>query len=397
MKRLAALVVVTTLALTSAAVLSSNETPVDPGVEISIQKEAERAIATGLEWLLNEQIEDGSWSSYPAITALVVSAFVRSPFYAPDGYNVASTVELANGLDYIVGCAQPNGAIYTVNMPSYNTAVCMMALRDTRDPNYDDIIKRAREYLIHLQCDEEEGYEPDSVYYGGIGYGGDDRPDMSNLHLALEALQQTEYLAKRKEIDLRQNDDSAPADNLPERDATDKGIFWDKALMFLERCQNFETNDQAWAGNDGGFVYYPGSSKAGETTSYGSMTYAGLKSFIHANVDKNDPRVQAAFEWIQKNYTVEENPELGLQGLFYYYHTMAKALNVYGDERVEDDEGVLHNWREDLIVKLCSIQNEDGYWVNSNGRWWENNKVLVTAYCILALEEACGYQLALER
>lgn len=361
-------------------------------VELSIQKEAEHAISKGLEYLLTKQMEDGSWSSYPAITALAVSAFIRSHEYGPVGYNINDTQGLRRGLDYIVACAKPDGGIYTDNIPAYNTSVCMMALKDTGDPAYDEIIKNAREFLIELQFDEGEGYEPDSVvFYGGIGYGSSGRPDLSNLQWALEALKGSEELAQRVEYDLDGQDDSAPAKQLPNEGESGKGVFWDKAILFLERCQNLqEVNAQPWASNDGGFVYYPGTSKAGGTTSYGSMTYAGLKSFIHADVDRNDPRVRAAFEWIRENYTVEENPELGLQGLFYYYHTMAKALNAYGEERIEDPNGVNHNWREDLIVKLCSIQHEEGYWVNSNGRWWENNEVLVTAYCILALEEALG-------
>ncbi|UCF04628.1 MAG: hypothetical protein JSV33_11950 [bacterium] len=353
-------------------------------VELSIRKEGEHAISKGLEWLLSEQMDDGSWSSYPAITALVVSSYLRSPFW----YDQYNTPAVARGLDYIVNCAKSDGSIYTDNMPGYNTSVCLMTLIDAGEESYSEIIKRAREYLIQLQCDEGEGYQPDSIFYGGIGYGGDDRPDLSNLQWALEALKKSEDHAKRSEYSLRQIDDSEPADNLPTEGLSGKGIFWDKAILFLERCQNLNgVNNQSWAGDDGGFVYYPGYSKAGGTTSYGSMTYAGLKSFIYANVDKKDPRIRSAFEWIRSNYTVDKNPELGLQGLYYYYHTMAKALNVYGEDKIQDDEGVVHNWREDLVIKLCTIQHEEGYWVNTNGRWWEHNRALVTAYCILALEE----------
>ncbi|UCF04774.1 MAG: terpene cyclase/mutase family protein [bacterium] len=363
------------------AVASGEET-----VELSIRKEGEAAISRGLLWIMTQQMEDGSWSSYPAITALVVSAMLRSPF----DYDQYNTEAISKGLDYITGSVKPDGSIHAGNMPGYNTSVCIMALRDARDPAYDTIIGNARDFLIRLQCDEEEGYQPDSVYYGGIGYGGDDRPDMSNMQWAMEALEASKEYAKRSEHSMDESEGTEPETELPTSGHSQKGIFWDKAVIFLERCQNFETNDQSWAGNDGGFVYYPGSSKAGGTTSYGSMTYAGLKSFIHANLDKEDPRVIAAYDWIRKNYTVDKNPEMGLQGLYYYYHTMAKALNIYGEENIEDDEGVKHNWREDLIIKLSSLQHEEGYWVNTNGRWWENNKSLVTAYCILALEEVLG-------
>jgi len=60
--------------------------------------------------------------------------------------------------------------------------------------------------------------------------------------------------------------------------------------------------------------------------SYGSMTYAGLKSMIYAGLTQDDPRVKAALEFIRKNYTLEENPGQGQRGLYYYYQTFAKAM-----------------------------------------------------------------------
>ena len=38
------------------------------------------------------------------------------------------------------------------------------------------------------------------------------------------------------------------------------------------------------------------------------MTHAGLLALLFAGVDKQDPRVQAAWQWILDNYTLEENP-----------------------------------------------------------------------------------------
>ena len=55
---------------------------------------------------------------------------------------------------------------------------------------------------------------------------------------------------------------------------------------------------------------------------------------IYAGVTKDDPRVKAAYEWIQKHYTLDENPGMGGNGLYYYYHTFAKALDC--DRRRDD-------------------------------------------------------------
>ena len=50
------------------------------------------------------------------------------------------------------------------------------------------------------------------------------------------------------------------------------------------------------------------------------MSYAGLLSFIYAEMDPQDSRVKAVKEWLSKHYTIDENPGMGPQGLFYYYH-----------------------------------------------------------------------------
>jgi squalene-hopene/tetraprenyl-beta-curcumene cyclase len=150
--------------------------------------------------------------------------------------------------------------------------------------------------------------------------------------------------------------------------------------------------------NKGGFVYMPGESKAGEMKkeeddgaglrSYGSMTYAGLKSMVYAKLNRDDPRVKAAMEWIQRHFTFAENPGLGNAGLYYYLHTCAKALAAYGDETVTDAAGKPRAWRVEFIAQAVGLQNPDGSWANENGRWMESVPELSTAYTVLALEAA---------
>ncbi len=146
---------------------------------------------------------------------------------------------------------------------------------------------------------------------------------------------------------------------------------------------------------DGGGIYRPNESKAGEDEkgnyrSYQSMTYAGLLSFIYANVDKHDKRVQAAVRWIGEHWDLTGNFPIGRQGLYYNYHTMAKALNAYGEKYITDKNGVKHDWYLELAQTLMKKQDREGYWVNDEDRWFEDNKVLVTCYSILALSE--GYE-----
>jgi squalene-hopene/tetraprenyl-beta-curcumene cyclase len=251
------------------------------------------------------------------------------------------------------------------------------------------VIAKARKYLQQLQADEGEGYQPSDRYYGGVGYGSSERPDLSNLQMAMDAL------------------------NAAGVDSSDPAMK--KALTFLQRCQNrSESNDLVLTdggktikgGEDGGGYYAPGESKAGNVKlpdgtevprSYGSMTYALLKGYLFAGLPKEDPRVQAAWQWLRKNYTLEVNPGFetssdptaAYQGLFYYFHTMARALDLYGEELVQDAAGASHAWRGELVGRLVAMQRQDGSWVNENAeRWFEGNPVLATAYAMLTLDEA---------
>ncbi len=327
-----------------------------------LRSKARRATDYGLHYLRQHQAEDGSWSNSVGITALALRAFLESH----RGYNESDGAFITRPIEFLLGHVNPDGSISETNQNrNYNTAVAITALQATGNEAYRPVIENAQAFLKGLQIDAGEGYDPEHRYYGGIGYGGDERPDLSNQYLALEALAATAL---------------DPADPL-----------WARALAFVSRSQNrSESNDQPWAGNDGGFTYMPGYSPHGGTGSYGGMTHAGMLSLLFAGVDKSDPRVQAAYGWIRANYTLDENPGApGRQGLFYYYNAFAKSLYAFGEPTLVDSAGVAHNWRDDLARKLLSLQAEDGSWVNPySQRWWEGVKDLVTAWSVIALNLA---------
>jgi squalene-hopene/tetraprenyl-beta-curcumene cyclase len=345
-------------------------------VDESLKNEIRHAIYQGLKWLNTQQKPDGSWEGYPAITGLVLSSYLRSPFELKSWDSLP-----AKGFVFLQQFIHPDGSIFGKELANYNTAICLRAFKDARDAKYNDLIMKAEKYLIGDQFDESRSYTRDSLNFGGVGYGNGKKADLSNLVWAIEALQKE----TRPEIEKKPSDEEKQHEK-------QKDLFYEKASLFLSRCQNLKsTNPAEWAADDGGFMYGPGISKAKGTSSYGSMTYAGMLSMIYARLDREDPRVKAAFAWVSKNYSVETNPVLGTDGLFYYYQTMAKALNSFGQEKINTPDGQVHNWRSDLALQLIRIQNTEGWWVNSNGRWRENIKVLTSAYCILSLEEILGH------
>lgn len=372
----------------AAAALSSAQPAA--GVSDSLANEARSAINRGMKWLLAGQNDAGYWSNedFPALTALPLWALIR-------GHSTAQE-DMDKAVAYILSCVREDGAICREpevaqkggGLCNYNTALCMVALHETGRPDLVPVVQKARAVIAASQ------HLGDDIYKGGMGYDestGRPYADLSNSYLAYEAMRLTERVE-----DLRQETDER-AD-----------LDWEAARQFVQRVQNLPShNDQPWASDapeeTGGFAYKPDASMAGAVTnedgsirlrSYGSMTYAGLLSFIYAKVDRDDPRVATAFDWATKHWTLDENPGMGLQGLFYFYHVLSKGLAAYGQDVLTLADGTQVNWREELIKKLISLQkieaNGMGYWVNSEGRWWEADPTLVTSYSLLALEIALG-------
>ena len=89
--------------------------------------------------------------------------------------------------------------------------------------------------------------------------------------------------------------------------------------------------------------------------------------------------------YITQHYTLDENPGLGQQGLYYYYHTFAKTMAVLGEPTLTDAAGVSHDWRAELVAALAKRQQPEGGWVNPADRFMEGDPNLVTAYALLAL------------
>jgi squalene-hopene/tetraprenyl-beta-curcumene cyclase len=377
--------------LTSRRTGSPAPAPIDPLPSFSAADRAGalKALEKGAGFLASVS-DGGKWGAPgrpdAGLSAMVLAALQCQPAPRPE----ATQKLIDAGLQWLVSLQKPDGSIHDGKLANYTTSAAIMALARSGDERFKPSLAKAQAFLVGLQADEGEGYSEGDLYYGGIGYGSTERPDLSNLQMALEALSASGL------------EPNAPT--------------YKKALKFLERCQNrSESNDLAIrsgdtlvrAGDDGGAGYAPGDSKAGfvelpggarAPRSYGSMTYALLKCMVFAGVDKTDPRLKAAFEWVRANYTLDVNPGFDAsidptapyQGLFYYLHTMAQALDLLDVERLVDNAGLEHAWRAELCGRVVSMQSKlDGSWTNRNSpRWYEGNPLLGTAYALLTLDAA---------
>jgi squalene-hopene/tetraprenyl-beta-curcumene cyclase len=353
---------------TQAAPAQSSAGPTNQASQIE-RTTYDRMVSRAIGFLSSRQNPDGSYSpeAGPGVTALVTTALLRQG-RSPDDPVVARS------LAYLQRLVQPSGGIHAPESQyrNYETCLAVMCLSQAnQDGRYQDLLRRADAYLKEIQWDQGEGVESADPAFGGAGYGSHNRPDLSNTSFLIEAL------------------------HAVGNDADSEAM--QRALIFVSRCQNLASshNETPFATKvqDGGFYYTPaagGTSQAGPTAdgglrSYGSMTYAGLKSMIFAGVDANDARVKAAVQWIGKNYDLRTNPGMGDAGLYYYYHTFAKALEALQLDVFVDQAGQSHRWRDELNAELARRQQADGSWINENQRWLEANPDLVTGYVLLAL------------
>jgi hypothetical protein len=352
------------------AIPQEASTPTDA---ISIKKQFSETTDKGLKFLRQSQSADGTFSiqAGPGLTALAITAAIRcgEPLDSP---------LVTKGLAALETYVKPDGGIYGMGrLKNYETCIGILCFVEANaNGKYNKILQDAKKFVTGMQYGSAgESTSADDVWNGGVGYGGKGRPDLSNTAYLIEALRALE---------------SSPSD--PAIQA---------AIDFVSRCQNLESehNTTEFAGKigDGGFYYELPKDKIDPTKneesytpdggirSYGSMTYAGYKSMIYAGLNASDPRVASATKWIQKHYTVDDNPGKGQAGVYYYYHTFSAALEAAGNPKIIDEKGVSHDWRNDLIVALAERQSSDGSWSNENRRWFEDDKNLATSFALLAL------------
>jgi len=351
----------------------------------SLKQELRLGVERGLNFLRSKQNPTtGQWGEAEpvAITGLGIISFMLDPNRKPGD---PVPVEVEKATKFLISNAKPDGGIYIKARGNYNTALALTALLLNNKPENEEVMLKARRYLVHNQIDTDEKGKQDNPLDGGIGYGDDKgmHADLSNMTFALEALYYSQSLLADK---------GDAAKNEPQLNVA-------AAIDFIQRCQNRpESNKSSWVSKDpddaGGFIYNPVETRGAKVPnpdgsislrSYGSISYAGLLSFIYAGLDKDDPRVKAVIEWLQNHYNPDENPGLGAAGLYYYYQTMSKALSIAKIDFIKTKDGKLIDWRADITQKLLGLQKGDGSWSNAEGRWMESDPVLTTSYILMAL------------
>jgi len=183
-----------------------------------------------------------------------------------------------------------------------------------------------------------------------------------------------------------------------------------RAMLFVNRCHNAVASDRDKdvRYDDGGFFLETGREGSGKTGvagtdrqgrhrfySYGSATADGLRSLMACQVQANDPRIQAAVEWLRTNFESDRNPgplippfdAFTFASFYYFCFTVAKALGRLGiDWRSSDARAI--DWRNRLTASLLAMQKADGSWSNADAGVREDEPTIATALATMAIR-AC--------
>lgn len=316
------------------------------------------AIEAGLTYVRELQNEDGSWtfrlssSAQPDIRAAApaVTSFLNHGVGETD-----PTVQ--KGLAWIASCQQPDGSIRVGPIRTSETALAILALCATGNPEYDEEISAAAQYLVSVQNDTE------SQNYGGWSwsYHKDTMAGLSYTQLALLALHHGEDFNTENTI-------------IPPE-------VWQRAETFLQRCLNrLESNPDYSLYDDGGFMEAPGVTfwqTGGRSSGY--MTAAGLCGFYAVGTGRADPRVDDAFGWLEANFALEQNYPIGKQWFYDYVYSLAMACVLWNETTLAG-----RTWYNELAEVLLDRQEWDGHWASTD--LGNQPDLVATCLAILALE-----------
>ncbi|MCD6219050.1 hypothetical protein J7K43_01525, partial [Candidatus Calescamantes bacterium] len=290
----------------------------------------EESIEKGKNWLLSQQLEDGTWGE-PCkfdVTALIVLALLHAGV-DPSNPKLAKSIQFLKEHKW----SYTYGASLFLNV----------ALYLPKEASDWEKINEAVQWILDSQNRD-----------GGFSYYPDYRSDNSNSQFALLGL----LAAQQQGIEIS-------------KEVIEKAEIW-----FLKN-QDYDRS--------GGWGYYRDYYWAPST--YGSMTAAGIMGLkIGGQTFVNQPLING-FEWLKTHFTVSENPCWLKQYHYYYLYSLERACGVPPSQQYIGT----HLWYREGVEYLVSQQYPDGHWESSCEAWrgWDEvEDYITTAYALLFLTKA---------
>ncbi len=357
-----------------------------------------------MKFLVERQSDDGAWRSAvygpfkegDALTPVVLMALLE----APDLQRHRQAID--KGTRFLATMVPEDPSAHSQRPPlAYPVYAAAAAVIDlSRHHDADPSVRDAwLKYLRGRQLVKPMGWQPEDPQYGGWGYSAEPvrkpapgealaslaEPNLSATVFALTALRAAGVAADAPEV----------------RDA----------LVFVRRCQNI-AGDEAVADatfDDGGFFFMHGDpvrNKAGVTgtdrwgrerfASYGSTTADGLRALALCGLSRDDPRVVAAWKWLERHFSADTHPGAYVKQregaraapYFYYCHSLAAALvevpTTVGANSSSTDANKVR-WSRAIVDALLLRQRPDGSWVNAAVDLREDDPLVATSLAARAL------------
>jgi hypothetical protein len=313
-----------------------------------------KSLKQGVEFLRSKQLPDGSWPEFQYrgdATALCTLALLNTQ----DDPNDPS---IDRGIRYLLGVTREE------RIRNYVLALRIMVLAsaDPKGEKYRRELAADVKFLLKNQILDGPGaggwtYERTANMFANS--------DASNSQFALLALHEAANVGIK-----------IPREN------------WQLAKKYWESC---------FVPIVGGFAYRPG-----DPTILGSMTCAGISSWIIIEENLADPNqlfdgdralccrnnkdqevVDIAINWLVRNYSVKANPVSGGRGndnVMYYLYGMERAGRLSGRRYFGP-----HDWYRDGAKELLFRQQRDGHWVTRGHG--EDSPHIATALALLFLSK----------
>ena len=352
-------------------------------------KVSDDTLSKSVEWMWAQQSEDGGWHS--KTHAVLRDGKVLTPYIlfhlTKDSANYDhQTSGIKRSLEFIrkeMWNTINDSSLLITDYPNYSAAYALRVLHRWQT---DTLLQRKiAAYLIAQQFDEDRGFSPDSLVYGGWGYGEPGLPfgmhghvDISHTRRVAEALKETDFLTKE---------------------------IKDKATLFIEGVQRYPEDTRLYEGcksradlpYDGGFIASVVTmstiksepvllEKAGyHYPSYATATCDGFMT-LHALGLDNSPQYADAANWLKQNQNMRtidglspDDPEQWDEVMHYYHFAVrAEAMSMI------DPDG---SWKKEMEKILINEQTTEGYYINPiGGVNKEDDPLMATIFCIQVLK-----------
>lgn len=338
-----------------------------------------------------QQSADGGWHSMThkvledgkVLTPYILFQLMQLPAQTVSKYN-AQTEKAINFIINSMKSSLNADSTALIEYPNYSAAYALRVLHKlNRDTSLQHMIAK---YLLDQQFTEHRGFSPDSLAYGGWGYGEPDlntgehgHEDMSHTRRVIQSLVESNQLpdSLKPGINLFLKGTQRVQDDprLYEGCISRSKLPYDGG--FVSSVVTLPTNKSQAVFIEGTGYHYP---------SYATATCDGLIA-MHALEMDSTIAFHDAEEWLKKNknYSIIDglsttDPEQWTYVMHYYHLSVrAEAMSVI------EPHGA---WRDSISGMLIKEQLADGNYLNPlGGVNKEDDPLVSTIFCIQAAND----------